>query len=313
MLFVTTRNKVDSVTALHVLNHDRSTDGGYFVPLQLPKVSPSALEAMAGQSFGQCMANILNLFFNCRLDGWDVDFCIGRQSVRIVPLSQKICIAECWHNPDRDFGRIVRNLSSRIRADKENIQPTYWARMSVTIAILFAVYAQLRRQQILCEGQPMDISVTDDGFSLPMAGWYARRMGLPIGNVICACRDNSRLWDFFRNGVLPTGATSGHPGLVQGLEPLVYSVLGREEALRFSQTVSSGGQFVLQDRKRQLLSNGFRACVIGSHRINSMLHNALTASAYQFDQQCALAYAGLQDTRTSEGENRVTVLLSQKG
>ena len=311
MLFVTTRNKVDSVTAFHVLNHDRSSDGGYFVPLQLPAVSPSTLEAMVNQSFGQCIADILNLFFNARLNGWDVDFCIGRQSVRIVPLGQKICIAECWHNPDRDFSRIVRNLSSRICCGKENIHPTYWAWMSVRIAILFAVYAQLRGQKILCEGQQMDVSVPTDDFSLPMACWYARKMGLPVGSVICACRDSSRLWDFYRNGTLSFASEKDSADLLYGMEPLIHACFGKEEVHRFLQKISRSSVYTLQDIKRKQISHGFRACVISSNRIEAVIHSVYSTSAYLFDSRCALAFAGIQDNRTSEGESRVTLLLSQ--
>ena len=164
MLFVTTRSKVDSFTAFYTLSHSCTADGGYFVPLQLPYVSKPELNAIIQNSFGQCVADILNLFFRKKLTGWDVDFCIGRQAVRLVSLGQKVYIAECWHNPDRSFAHMVRNLSSRIKENAQHSQPTYWASMSVRIAILFAAYGQLRKQGELAENQLLDISQKD--FSL---------------------------------------------------------------------------------------------------------------------------------------------------
>ena len=204
MLYITTRNKVESVTAYHVLNHDRSSDGGYFVPLQLPVLDRNEVSALSQKSFGQIIADILNLFFSARLDGWDVDFSIGRYPVRLVPLNQKVYVAEAWHNPDRNFSRMVRNLSSRICGNQNVQKPTDWAWMAVRIAVLFAEYGQMRETGILQEAQLYDICVNTGDFMLPVAVWYAKKMGLPIKSILCACPDNSVLWDFLRTGTLQT-------------------------------------------------------------------------------------------------------------
>ena len=269
------------------------------------------MEGMTGHSFGQCIADVLNLFFRAGLNGWDVDFCIGRQSVRVVPLGQKIWAAECWHNPDRNFTYMVNKLSAGILHEREWTQSTYWARMGVRIAVLFAAYAQLRKQNILRRGQCIDISVPTEDFSLPMACWYARRMGLPVGNIVCACRDSSRLWDFYRNGSLSLTQEENRKGVLRGLEPLIYSCLGREEVLRFLQKIASGCAYTLQEIKRKEISDGFRVCVISSSRMDTVIRSTCSSSAYPLDKRCALAFAGIQDNRTAEGESRVTLLLSQ--
>lgn len=310
MLFVTTRNKVDSFTAFHVLNHDRPSDGGFFVPLQLPVISPDLLANMTEKSFGQCVADVLNLFFRTELNGWDVDFCIGRQAVRLVHLGQKVIVTECWHNPERDFAHMVKNLIARLKGGRESDTPTCWAGICVRIATLFAVYAQLRRDSYLAEGQLLDICVDAEAFSLPMVGWYARKMGLPVGNIICSCRDNSTLWDFFRNGNLHFIPESRQ--LQTSLEPLIYGCFGRDEVTRYLQKSACNGVYSLQEVKRKQLCRGFYAYVIGENRITSVIHSVNATSSYHLDSQCALSYAAMQDHRTSEGESRVTLLLSQR-
>ncbi len=312
MLYVTTRNKVESFTAYHVLSHDRSSDGGCFVPMHLPVISPDELSSLVEQSFGQCIASILNLFFSARLDGWDVDFCIGRYPVRLVPLNRKIYIAEQWHNPDRDFARIVRNLSSRIHGRQEITAPTQWAWMAVRISVLFGVYSQMRKQGILEAGQELDISVDASDFSLPMVCWYARKMGLPIGNVICVSLNSSRFWDFLRSGVFQTATSMDTDHIHYDLERLIYSVFGHDEVQRYLNCCQQGRSYSLNELRLTELCHGFRACVVSSRRVADMIRSTYGNAAYLLDSSVALAFAGLQDVRAAVGESRVTLLMSER-
>lgn len=312
MLYVTTRNKVESVTAYHVLSHARSSDGGCFVPLLLPSLSSDEINAMTGKNFGQCMADVLNLFFSARLDGWDIDFCIGRHPVRLVPLNQKVYIAEAWHNPDRSFDRMIRNLSSRIYGDKFVTPTGDWARIATIIGVLFCSYGQMVRQGLLQSGQQMDISVDAGDFSIPMAAWYARKIGLPVGNIICASNDSSKFWDFLRNGSYQTASADIlRPCIQAGLERLIYSVFGHEEVLRYLHCCSKGTPYSLNELRLNQLCGGFRASVVGNRRIASAIRSTFSTAAYLLDPATALAFCGLQDYRTAEGEVNVTLLLSE--
>ena len=192
MLYVTTRNKNDAHTAHKTLTSDRGADGGFFVPFQMPVLSEDEIDALKDKTFGQCVADILNLFFSARLDGWDVDFAIGRYPIKLVPMSHRIVVAETWNNPDWDFARMVRNLSSRIRGaeDKQGV-PSNWAWIAIRVATLFGLFGELFRQGMFDSGKAIDVAVPTGDFSAPIAVWYAKEMGLPIGNIICGCK----LWD----------------------------------------------------------------------------------------------------------------------
>lgn len=284
------------------------------MPLQLPVLNAADLDALTGRSFGQCLADVLNLFFSARLDGWDVDFCIGRYPVRLVPLNQKVYVAEAWHNPDRDFLRMVRNLSSRIRGDKENIQPTDWAWMSTRIAVLFAVYGQMCRQGLLRCGQSLDISFDAGDFSGPMAAWYAKTMGLPIGCIVCTNQDSSIFWDFLRSGSLQPGIGSGNSpsGIHTGLERLIFSNFGNDEVNRYLLCCNKGSTYSLSEFRLNQMCSCFRASVVSGRRVASAIRSTYATAAYLLDPSTALAFSGLQDVRTAEGEARVTLLLSER-
>ena len=64
MLYVTTRGTQDAFTAYRTMNQDRGPDGGLFVPMRMPQPEQRDVRSLAEQSFGQNVADILNLFFN---------------------------------------------------------------------------------------------------------------------------------------------------------------------------------------------------------------------------------------------------------
>ena len=66
MLYITTRNKSDAHTAHKTLTTGRGPCGGFYVPFQMPSFIRSDIEALKGKNFGQCVAEILNIFFNAR-------------------------------------------------------------------------------------------------------------------------------------------------------------------------------------------------------------------------------------------------------
>lgn len=320
MLYITTRNKHDVYTAYRTLNEDRGTDGGFFVPFQMPHVDRDAICALKDKSFGQNVADILNLLFSARMDGWDVDFCIGRYPTRLVAMSHRILFAETWHNPDLDFVRIVRNLTNRIRGlDHTLEQPTNWAWIGVRVAVLFGLFGELAKINSVDPEHPVDMAVPSGDFSLPMAVWYAREMGLPIGNIICGCNDNGGLWDFLHHGELHTDSRAVHTATPEGdvavpsnLERLIYGTLGSRETERFLEAMDSGRDYRPLPTMLDSLRRGMYAGVVSDDRMEQIIRSVYHTSAYIMDPYSALAYCGLQDYRTRYAENRTAIVLSER-
>jgi len=64
-----------------------------------------------------------------------------------------------------------------------------WARILAQIVYYFTAYFQVRA--IVGEGDVINVSVPTGNFGDILAGWYARRMGLPLGGLIVAVCDSS--------------------------------------------------------------------------------------------------------------------------
>ena len=92
MLYVTTQDSKDAHTAYRTLGANSGPDGGLFVPFKMPKLEPEQIENLKEKSFEQNIADVLNLLFNARMDGWDVGFTIGRRPHKLVPMSHRVYV-----------------------------------------------------------------------------------------------------------------------------------------------------------------------------------------------------------------------------
>ena len=311
MLYITTRDHNDAYTAHRVLCENRAADGGMFLPMQMPKVSDEQISDLQNKTFGQNVADILNLFYKSRLDGWDIDFCIGRYSSKLTAMSHRACIAEVWHNPDHDFARVVRNLTSRLRGNKDTTDaPTNWAWISIRIAMLFAMFGEMYKMHTASPDTVVDVAIPSGDFAGPMAVWYARQMGLPVGNIICACDENDAAWELLKNGQINMTAGMTIP---TDLERLIYGVLGLEESKRFADLMDQRRSYSVSEEAATSLKRGMYPAVISWKRRSEIIRGVYSASTYILDPGSAMAFGGLQDYRALAGETRPALIITERG
>ncbi len=310
MLYVTTRNHQDAFTSSHVLTSSRGADGGLFTPLHLPKLSEQDWKKLADMSFGQCTAELLNLFLATKLTGWDVDFSIGRYPVRIEPLPNRIVMAECWHNPDWRYKRLEQNLMDLVRSQMD--LPGNWIGVVIRMAVLAGM---ILSQELLGMGK-IDISVVSADFTAPISAWYLRKMGLPVGNIICCCNENNQLWDLICNGQMRTDAVGiativpeADMTLPVNLERLIFACGGALEVERYLNCCRTGQQYSVTDAMLQQLREGLYVSVASSTRVAATIPNVYKTHGYLLSPASALAYSGLMDYRTKAGSTRTAMLL----
>ncbi len=105
--------------------------------------------------------------------------------------------------------------------------------------IVYYVYAYTRLLASggVREGEKVNFSVPTGNFGNILAGWYARKIGVPINMLICASNSNKVLFDFFSTGYydrkrdfLLTSSPSMDILVSSNLERLLYHASGDDTA-----------------------------------------------------------------------------------
>lgn len=316
MLYRTTRGNHDVVTAFKTIHTDCYGDGGLFLPFKMPKLNKAQIDALADNSTCQTVAQVLNELFSCDLTAWDVESAIGRKPISLSAVGRRTVAGEYWRNSGEDVHAAVAALSQRMGGGED---PTNWVQIAVRIALLFASYGMLESTKMLRVQGKLDVAMPTGDFAMPMACWYARQMGLPIGNIICGCNANGGFWDLMNHGELPTGnrvvptcTPEANLAVPRNLERLIHGVLGVEENKRFLLYCSKGMTYGLSEEQMELLSPQMYTAVISDRRVATTIPGVYRTRGYVLGPYDALAYGSLQDFRATSGEERPTLLICDR-
>ncbi len=319
MLYTTTRNQNDVFTAHRAIHTDCAPDGGLYLPFRMPQWEKEQILAMAGNSFCQNVADVLNSFFATGFTGWDIEFALGRQPAKMAAVSRRDIVVEAWHNTKRNFDHSVRAISDRLRKEGVGQLPTDWVKIAVSVAFIFGIYAEYLKVDTAAVFTPVDIAVATGDFSVPVSAWYARAMGLNIGNIICGCNANGGVWDLLHRGEFATGgvavqtvAPDGDYTVPRDLERLIHGVFGVAGNQVYLEKCATGGTYTLTEQELEKLRRGMFAAVISDSRIQSLISSVYRTSEYVFGPYAALAYGSLMDYRAKTGEARTALLLSER-
>lgn len=319
MLYATTRGKHDVVTAYKTIHNDCYSDGGLFVPFRMPRLNKERLDVLASATPAQIIADILNEFFSCGLTAWDVEYALGRKPIQTVGAGRRLLITQMWHFTGAEVSWAVQRLSDRIRGGDRRTAATNWMNIAVRIAFIFSAYGSLLSSGVIRPYRLLDVAVTTGDFAMPMAAWYARQMGLPIGNIICGCNANGGFWDLLNRGEFSTGdvltrTCTPEADIVvpRNLERLVCATLGVEENMRYLLCCSKGRNYILSDDYLQRLGQGLFAAVISDSRVSSIIPGVYQTCGHILSPYGALAYGSLQDYRSMTGHSRTALLIEER-
>ena len=312
MLYVTTRNNRDTYTAQRALMEDRAEDGGFYVPMRHPAYAEAELTSLKGMSFNQRIAEILNRLFQTHLTKWDVDFAVGRNPVKLVPLRHRIVMGEFWHNPDWNYAKMEAGLSRLLR--KDDVAPGSWLRISIRAAILASASLELQEDP----GERMDVAMVSGEFHWPISAWYARKWGFPIGNIVMCCNENKSLWELVCYGQLKTDAISTPTELPEAdisvpeeLERLIHGCGSAEETENYLDCCRRGIAYFADANMQSALQDGNFVSVVSSSRIRDIISGAMGTHRYLLPPGPALAYGGLLDYRAKKGSLQTALVLCE--
>lgn len=318
MLYVTTRTDRDVYTPIWALSEDFAPNGGQFLPIRVPQLDREALQTVAERSFNENVAAVLSLLFRKNLTGRDIDLANGKFTAQLQELNSRTLAAELWRNLDCSFDDYVLRLFRMIVKEPDR-KPGSWFILSVRIAQLFGIFGELMAKGLVFTEKPLDLSVPSFDFQYPMAAWYARSWGLPIGTIICCCNENNAPWSLLHQGQMRTDNTVRHTytaacdqAVPAGLERLIHGVLGTVEANSFASACGAGELYTLTEEQQTLLRAGLSVSVVSQRRMAFMLPNIYREDRWQPEPYAAMAYTGLVDHRAAPGDTGCALIIAEE-
>ncbi len=193
-----------------------------------------------------------------------------------------------------------------------------WGRLVPQIAYYFSAYCDMVQTGAIRQGDELDFAVPTGNFGDILAGWYAKRMGLPVGRLICASNENDVLTEFLATGVYNrnrpfhlTSSPSMDILVSSNVERLLYGLTGDPEQVSgYMQQLSRQGRYQVSPA----LGGALRREFIGGSCLDSQCREEIgrlwNRFRYLADTHTAVASRVLADLRQAEGTRRPTVVVS---
>lgn len=178
-------------------------------------------------------------------------------------------------------------------------------------------YASLVRMGKLKDGKRMNVVVPTGNFGNILAAYYAKNMGLPIGELICASNDNKVLYDFFRTGnydrnreFILTTSPSMDILISSNLERLIYKIAGSEEKNKaFMESLSDNGAYEITDEMKAELKD-FYGNYATEEEAAASIRKFYEDTGYVIDTHTAVAAAVYDKYKIETKDLTTTVIVS---
>lgn len=171
-------------------------------------------------------------------------------------------------------------------------------RLAPQIAYYFMNYRDLLSSGEISVGDRVDFVVPTGNFGDILAGYFALRMGLPVGRLICASNENRVLTDFFRTGVYDrrrefhlTSSPSMDILISSNLERLLCLTLGTEITARLMEDLRTMGTYTLPAGARETLAGLFSADFATDGETAAVIRETWERDGYLIDPHTAVAVA----------------------
>ena len=193
-----------------------------------------------------------------------------------------------------------------------------WGRVLPQLVYYISAYCDLLRDGKLAPGQSVNICVPTGNFGNILAAYYAREMGLPIDQLICASNSNNVLTDFIREGVYDRNRqfyTTMSPSMdiliSSNLERLLYALTGDPAEVRgYMDQLGETGRYQVSGRVKDKLQKRFKGYFCDDRETQRVIRSMYDKHGYLIDTHTAVAFSALEQYRQETGDDTPAVVAS---
>lgn len=194
-----------------------------------------------------------------------------------------------------------------------------WGRLVPQIVYYISSYADLLKNGRISCGETVNVVVPTGNFGNILAAYYAEKMGIPIGKLICASNANNVLTDFLTTGIYDRNRafyTTISPSMdiliSSNLERLLYDLSGcdDEKISGYMKSLADTGRYEVDDSIKNSLHEYFYAGYCNDEQTKKTIKELYEKYSYVCDPHTAVAVNVLEKYRKETGDTAKTIIAS---
>ena len=192
-------------------------------------------------------------------------------------------------------------------------------RLAPQITYYFKAYADLLKRGQIAMGDKVNFCVPTGNFGDILAGYLAKKLGLPVGMLVCASNANNVLTDFIRTGTYDrrrplhkTVSPSMDILVSSNLERLLYfmSEGNTELVAELMGKLNREGIYTVPADMKQAIAAEFWAGCCDDEKAQQTIAKVFAEQKYLCDTHTATGWAVAEDYVNQTGDRRPMVVLS---
>ncbi len=192
-------------------------------------------------------------------------------------------------------------------------------RLAPQIVYYFKAYGDLLREGKIQEGDKVDFVVPTGNFGDILAGYFAKKLGLPVGRLVCASNANNVLTDFIRTGCYDrrrpfyqTNSPSMDILVSSNLERLLFMLSeGDDSAVAaWMKALNTAGVYQVPAELLGKLREEFEGYDCSDDKAAQVLGKVYAETGYLCDPHTAVAMSAAEDYQKEVGGNAPVVVLA---
>ncbi|WP_274953061.1 threonine synthase [Angelakisella massiliensis] len=194
-----------------------------------------------------------------------------------------------------------------------------WGRLVPQIVYYISAYCDLAVDGRIKLGDQVNFCVPTGNFGNILAAHYARRMGLPVGMLVCASNENDVLTELMNTGVYNRNRpfhTTISPSMdiliSSNLERLLYELSGCSDEIvrQLMESLSATGRYQLSENAMEQLRGGFWGGCCGEEETKATIRALFEEYSYLCDPHTAVAMNVARQYQRETEDNRPMVVVS---
>lgn len=215
---------------------------------------------------------------------------------------------------DKKFKEIL-NKNNIVVSSANSIN---WARLVSQIVYYFYAYCKMVENGSIKFGEKINVVVPTGNFGNILACYYAKKMGLFIGDIICATNKNSVVCDFINTGsydknreFFKTISPSMDILVSSNLERLIFDLCGDDrEVVKIYKEFNEKGKFKLNEECFKRLKENFLADCCDEEETKKTIFEVFNKYSYLLDTHTAVAFYVYEKYKNRNRNNFKTLIVS---